>query len=339
MASYRKRGTTWRAEIRRRGHQPISATFDTKAAAVAWAAQREGEIMAGRRGQIIPRTVRQGLERYRDHVAPTHRGARWETVRIGKFLGTPDKRRPDEVKAPSIPFIDRLMNEVRTDDIAAWRDRLLTTLATASARREYGLMRSVFAVAVSEWRWLHDSPFTGVKPPAEGKARTRRVADEEIDRILLALNYERGTRPGTSSQFIAAACIMAVETAMRQGELLTLDHESLRGRIVHLDKTKNGDERDVPLSTRALALLDLLPSEGRAFPVAAATFDTLFRRARIRAGLDDVHFHDLRREATTRMAAKVDAMTLAKITGHRDLKVLLRTYYAPRMEDVASLLD
>lgn len=75
------------------------------------------------------------------------------------------------------------------------------------------------------------------------------------------------------------------------------------------------------------------------FPVDSRTFDTLFRRARARAGLLDLHFHDLRREATTRLAARVDVLTLAKITGHRDLKLLMRTYYAPSMTDVAALLD
>ena len=57
------------------------------------------------------------------------------------------------------------------------------------------------------------------------------------------------------------------------------------------------------------------------------------------AGLDeaDLHFHDSRREALSRLAKKVDVMTLAKISGHRDIKILLNTYYAPSVEDVVGV--
>lgn len=323
MPSYRKRGKTWRAEIVV-GDVRESATFPDRARAVAWATKTEGELRAQARGEIIVRSVRQALERYARDVSPTHRGARWERVRLAKLART-------------LPFRNRKMPDVGKADVAAWRDAMLETLATSSARREFGLLRAVFAVAASEWQWLHRSPFEGVKPPAEGKARSQRVPDAEIASVVAALGYEPGTRPETASQFIAAAVLLAVETAMRKGEILTLDQESRRRRVLHLDRTKNGDERDVPLSSRAAALLELLPAEGDLFPVASGTFDTLFRQARDRAGLS-FHFHDLRREATTRLAAKLDVLTLAKMTGHRDVKILLRTYYAPSMNDVADRL-
>jgi integrase len=302
-----------------------SNTFDTKASAVAWATQRESEILSGKRGQIVARTVRQALERYAEHVSPKHKGARWEKVRLAKL-------------AREVPFAGRWLAAVRREDIAAWRDSM--TLAPASCRREYGLLRAVFAVAVHEWGWIHASPFTGLSPPPEGKPRSQRVSDDELDRLLLALNYERGDVPATASQHIAVACLLALETAMRQGELLSLTRASVNapGRFVRLVDTKNGEARAVPLSKAALALLELLPGDPL-IPVAAATFDTLFRRARRRAGLDATHFHDLRREATTRLAGKLDVLTLAKVTGHRDVKVLLKTYYAPDISDVAALLD
>jgi integrase len=325
VAAYRKRGRTWRAEVKTGGVRE-SNTFDTKASAVAWATQRESEILAGKRGQIVARTVRQAMERYAEHVSPKHKGERWEKVRLTKLART-------------VPFAGRWLTEVSRADVAEWRDGM--TLAPASARREYGLLRAVFAVAVREWHWLHESPFDHVSPPPEGKPRTRRVSDDELDRLLLALNYERGNRPETASQFIACASLLALETAMRQGEILSLTRADVNApaRFLRLTKTKNGDDRDVPLSRAALALLDLLPDDGSLFLVAARTFDTLFRRARGRAGLADLHFHDLRREATTRLARKLDVLTLAKMTGHRDPKVLLRTYYAPDATDVASRLD
>jgi integrase len=194
----------------------------------------------------------------------------------------------------------------------------------------------VFAVARDEWGWLRESPFDKLSPPPAGRPRTRRVSDDELGRICLALNYEGG-QPETASQFIALAALLSLETAMRQGEILSLTPADvhLDRRVVRLHDTKNGESREVPLSKAAIAILQITPE----FPVAAPTFDTLFRRARRRAGLDDLHFHDIRREATTRLAAKLDPLTLAKVTGHRDVKILLATYYAPSMTDVASRLD
>lgn len=323
MATFEKRGDSWQARVCVKRHRE-SATFPDLARARAWAAQVEGELRAQARGEIIIRSVRQALDRYADHVSPTHRGERWERIRLAKLGRT-------------LPFRNRKMPEVSTPDVVAWRDSLLATLATSSARREFGLLRAVFALAVSEWGWLRRSPFEGVKPPAEGRARSQRVSDAEIDIMCTALGYAAGTKPETASHLIACALLLAVETAMRQGEILSLDQESRRGRVLHLDKTKNGDERDVPLSTRAVALLELLPTEGRLFPIASGTCDTLFRRARDASGLN-FHFHDLRREATTRLAAKLDVMTLAKVTGHRDVRTLMRVYYSPDMSAVADRL-
>ena len=325
MATYEKRGDTWRAQICV-GRVRQSATFPDKQRARAWATKIEGELRAQLRGEIIARSVRQALERYGEHVSPLHEGCRWEQIRLAKLART-------------LPFRNRKMQDVTRDDVARWRDAMLETLKESSARREYGLLRAVFAIALDEWQWVRRSPFEGVKPPPEGKARTQRVGDDEIALVLTALGYEAGMRPATASQYIGAAVLLAVETAMRQGEILTLDDESRTGpRVLHLDKTKNGDERDIPLSTRAVAVIQTLPDTGRMLPVSSGTCDALFRRARDGAGLD-FHFHDLRREATTRMAKRLDVMQLAKVTGHRDLKTLMRTYYAPDVSGFADLLD
>ncbi|WP_420911992.1 tyrosine-type recombinase/integrase [Muribacter muris] len=73
------------------------------------------------------------------------------------------------------------------------------------------------------------------------------------------------------------------------------------------------------------------------FQIKSTTHDTVFRKMKDLAGLgnEDLHFHDSRREALSRLAKKVDVMTLAKISGHRDIKILLNTYYAPDMADIA----
>jgi len=113
--------------------------------------------------------------------------------------------------------------------------------------------------------------------------------------------------------------------------------------------TKNGSSRDVPLSPRALETLrdQVKTSEVYVFPLSPNAFKLAFHRGLKRARryhlqtkqpdprmFVDLRFHDLRHEATSRLAETFQAHELAKITGHRDLRMLLR-YYHPKAEDLA----
>lgn len=342
MATFRKRGRTWRAEVYLAGVRD-SATRPTKAEAAAWAREREAEILAGRRGQIVARSVRQALSRYAREVSPTHRGARWEQIRLAKLART-------------LPFVDRQLVDITTDDIGRWRDAAIAgelkdrdgdevidrpALAPPSVRREMVLLRQVLEVATSEWGWLRTNPMTGIRWPSAGRPRERRVSDAEVDRLLLALDYERGSAPARPSHSVAIAVLLALETAMRAGELcgLAAGDVDLSRRAAVLPITKNGSRRQVPLSGAAVALFELLPTgPGPVIGLTAASLDVLFRRARDRAGLIDLHFHDLRHEACTRLARKLDILDLARMIGHRDLQSL-QIYYNATPEEIAARLD
>jgi integrase len=318
MATFIRRGKTWRAQLSCRGVRD-SATFDTKAQAIAWAADRESEIRAGALGKIIPYPVRKALTRYADEVSPSKKGVRWEKVRLKKF-------------AESLPFVDRLLPNVTGVDIAEWRDASLKTttkrgtlLAPSSVRREMVLLRSVFEIARKEWGWLAKNPMVDISMPAHGRPRDRRVSDDELDRILLALDYEAGTIAETTSQRVAVAFLWALETAMRAGEIVGLrpNYINVEGRYAQLPRSKNGDARKVPLSTAAVALLDCLPSsEATLFDLTSASIDALFRKATKRAEIVDLHWHDSRHEAITRLAGKLEILELARMVGTRDLKTL-----------------
>lgn len=340
MATFRKRAAgRWRVEIKLAGVRE-SATRATKAEAAAWARQREADILAHRQGRIVARSVRQALSRYASEVSPTHRGARWEQLRLAKL-------------SRSLPFIDRPLAEIRTADVAEWRDAAIAgtltdraedgeasprpALAPASVRREMVLLRSVFEQARKEWGWLRDNPMAGIRWPSAGRPRQRRLPGHDLERLLLALDYSVGAAPTRPPHWVAVAVLLAVETAMRAGELcgLTWPAVDLAARVATLPRTKNGDAREVPLSSAAVALLDGLPRDGpRVLQVSAKSLDVLFRRARDRAGILDLHFHDTRAEALTRLAAKVDVLTLARIAGHRDLKSL-SVYYRESAADIA----
>jgi integrase len=130
--------------------------------------------------------------------------------------------------------------------------------------------------------------------------------------------------------------ILALETAMRRGELLSLRWENIdySKRTAFLQLTKNGDSRTVPLSTRAIKTLQALPIsiDGRVLPINFAALETNFKRARERAKLENLRIHDLRHTAVTRLAERLpNLIELSAVT-------MLKRYYHPRAEDIARKL-
>ena len=143
---------------------------------------------------------------------------------------------------------------------------------------------------------------------------------------------------------VGSALLFAIETAMRVGEIVdvTWDQVDLDRRAVHIPKTKNGSPRDVPLSSEAIRIITQLKpitKDSTVFDLRTDQVDALFRKAKARALIEGLHFHDSRREALTRLAKIFGVMELAKISGHRDLRILQTVYYAPSVEDLASKLD
>lgn len=329
MATITQRGGKWRVQVRLRGVSR-SATFERHADAKAWAARMETLILDGVQGNADRNTYfGDVLKRYLNTVTPSKRGARSEAYRIGRALNT--------------PLADVRLDELRPQHFADWRDARLGEVSETSVNRELTTLSAVCTHAMKEWGLLRDNPVQKISKPKKAKERTRRPSADEIERICEALLYNPAKPPELAVQRVALAFLFAVETAMRAGEICSLKWADIdfARRLAHLPITKNGDSRDVPLSRRALEIIRQLEGidADSVFALSASTLDVLFRRARDNCGITDLHFHDSRREALTRMAKKVPVETLAKISGHRDLRILLNVYYNPDMAEVADLLD
>ncbi|MBC8721431.1 site-specific integrase [Paraburkholderia sp. 31.1] len=345
MASILKRGNYWRAFIRRRGYPTQTRTFDTKALAEAWARCIESDMD---RGTFVDRTEAERntlddlLKRYANEVSPHKKSGAGEIERIKKL-------REDLISQYKITALSSKV-------IADYRDRRLAgdakrkAVTGSTVNRELTLIGHVLNVARKEWDVHIDvNPVSLIRRPRENRSRTRRLSHDEEKRLLAELaasprdengRFERG---GSRNDWVRPIVIIAVETAMRRSEILSLRWSDvfLEDRYVRLHDTKNGESRDVPLSSRAVATLSALPRHitGRVFPISADSLKKVFLRACERAQLDDLHFHDLRREACTRLADRVDSvLELAAITGHRTLNVLHRVYYKPRATDLARKL-
>src|SRR3546814_7363345 len=124
------------------------------------------------------------------------------------------------------------------------------------------LMRSVLEVARRDWKWIRVNPMTDVRWPKCPKGRARRIEVETVQALAEAFGVWDKLRADTATQRTGLAFLFALETAMRSGEILALTWPNihLAEQFVHLSKTKNGDERDVPLSKRAVEILNVLPT-------------------------------------------------------------------------------
>ena len=324
MASIRKVGKRYKVEVRVKGVSKAKR-FDTKAEAQRWALEMEARL-GKHKGVLLGHTLREAMQRYDEEVSPSRKGWRWEQVRLNKL-----KR--DRLA-------DIAVEDITRDDLQEWIAR--QTISPASINRELNLLSAVFRECRTTWKWMSHNPFIDLRRPPSVAPRDRLITDAERARILEALEYREGAPVVTARQQIAVAFLLAIETAMRQGEIwgLVWERVYLERRFVSLLETKNGMKRDVPLSARAAELLQMLEpkTSGKLFFVSQASAGTLFRRAVQMAGIENLTFHDTRHTAITRLARKLDMLDLARMVGHRDPRSLM-IYYNATAEDIARRLD
>lgn len=328
MASCRKVGKSWKFEVRKSNPAFYStATFPTKQEGTIWATQIEAEWYAEKRGKVPNKPYRDLLDRYAADVSVKKAGARWELLRCA-LIGRD-------------PLGDVLLPTLDATHFVAWRDRRLKQVSAATVRREWTLLNHANNVAVKEWRWLKVNPLPDVERPPPAEDRDRRITKKEIELLLVAFGWD--DEPVNKSQRVCASFQFAIETGMRTSEICALTWPRVFEHHLHLPKSKNGKKRDVPLFASALKILAKLPRVERepeeidyVFNLKPSQVDSLFRKARDLTPIEDLHFHDTRHEAITRLATvrKMGILDLARMVGITNLKQLM-TYYNRSAEDVA----
>lgn len=331
MASFTRQGDGWRAHVYVKG-QRDTKVFRTQREAKAWASAREIELREQNEKKPSQlHTVSQMLQRYGEEISPGKRGERAEQLRLAAFAR-------DFHELASLTLA-----EFKTPQLAQWRDARLKKVSTAAVNRDINLLRNAFSIARQEWHWMEHNPFEGFRLPPESAPRTRRVSWKEVRQIVRWLGYRTGHAPQTKSQEVAVAFLVALRSAMRAGEILslgkkTLDLQKRVATVSHKMEYLTGRPRQVPLTRQAVRLLKQIADRERCFTLTSDSLDALFRKAKRALKIVDLHFHDSRAEALTRLSRKVDVMTLAKISGHKDLRLLQEVYYRESSEDIAARL-
>lgn len=323
MASIRKRGDRWQVRVIRKGYPPEVKSFETRMGAEQWARSIESEMD---RGVYVSRSPAEQisfseiLDLYMKEVSPTHKGYLTEVSKL---------------KAVQRLRIGQMMlANVTPKVMAEYRDHRLKTCKANTVIRDLAALSSVFNHCIKEWRYAIINPVMAIRKPVMPPGRNRVLDTEEEVRLLEAMRPIRNR-----NIYMRPLVIVALETAMRRGELLGLEWRNvdLIKRTAFLPDTKNGTSRTVPLSERAINELSVLPRSigGLVFPIKWPAMEYCFQRAIKRAGIANLHFHDLRHSATTRLSEKLpNLIELAAVTGHKNVQMLAR-YYHPKAEDLA----
>lgn len=310
MSSIQKRGTSWVAEVcvdRKRK----SKSFALKRDAVEWAREQEEH------GVIVGKTLRQAIERYRP-IAEAHKGSQPEISRLNQL----DK------STLAVVSLDMLTPA----KIAEYRDKRLKEVGPSSVRRELIILSALLKVARDEWGWIRSIPTESVTKPTIPPSRRRGVSDDEVKKVTEQLLKAR------IGKQVADMFALSIETGMRLGEICGIKWDDVADKSVTLPETKNGDRRNVPLSHKAREIIsgrEGIDNES-VFTLSSSVASKTFQRARDKC-VPDLHFHDARSEAITRLSKKLDVMQLARTIGHRDLASLM-IYYSESADSLADKL-
>lgn len=316
MATIRKRKQKYEVQIRRKGFAPISRSFHKHSDAEEWA--RFMETQADRGALPTPlkvldqHKVKDLLVRYRDEISIKKRSYYSEKHALNFLIRQ--------------PFANLSLAEVTAAKICDYRDARLKDVKPGTVRRDLALLKHTFDMAEREWNIpIRENPLNKIAKIKPQAGRSRRLSDEEFKALQDALAL-------TKNPYVMPIIRFALATGMRRGEILQMNWKDVdfNDKTLHIPVTKNGHARTIPLSSHALAVLHEQPKrKGRkhklVFPLTGNGFQQAWERLRDRAGLKDLHFHDLRHEAITRFVERgLSVQEVALISGHRDYRMLFR---------------
>lgn len=303
MASIRKLPSgKWNVRVTRLGFPTQTKSFTERKDADKWARTIESEMDRGFfvcRSEAESTTLGAALERYKREVTPHKKGAHQEAKRIKLWLQT--------------DLAKRSLASLKGSDFAAYRDKRLSEVASNTVRLELAIVSHLFTIAQQEWGIPVTNPVQAIRKPKGSKPRTRRLEGDEGQRLMAAVGHTE----------LRLLITLALETGMRQGELVSLTWQEidLQQSVIKKQDSKNGEPRTIPLTSKAKAAL---PERGigrlfRCFP------RFVWEKALKEAGLPDFHFHDLRHEAVSRLFERgLNPMEVASVSGHKTMQMLKR---------------
>ena len=329
--------TTYRVKVRMKGITE-TATFSRKGDANAWATSQEEAIRTGayfQNAEARRHTLAGVIDLYlasatfaalKDQHSLRTRISWWKE-KSGAL--TMDKVTPAVVVAGR-DSLSRTINP-RTD----------APITSGTVNRYIDALGSVMTFAQKERHIITVNPCHAVKRQSENPGRDRFLSPDEIRNLLAECRKD-------PAAFLYPLVVLAIYTGGRQGELLNLQWEDvdLRRRQVTFMNTKNGTNRTVALASPAYETLKILPHHLKSRLVFPSTthsnkhvaIQKPWERARKKAGLEDVRFHDLRHTTASHLAMSGASLhDIATVLGHKTLAMVQRYSHLTEAHTAAAM--
>ena len=316
MASIRSRNGRYQVQVRRADLGSRSRTFVLKQDAERWARKMEAQFDQGELQQLRTKDVvlHDLIDRYRREITPAKKGRDQEGVWLARLMRD--------------PIASLTVQKLTAHELALFRDRRIKD-GIRTCQYDLVLIRHILEIARKEWNFgLVVNPVDPIRKPTGLNPRNRRLEPHE-EALLL------GGCSKSSVTYLKPIITLALETAMRRGEIFAIKWENINEslRTLRIPVTKNGHPRVIPLSSKALTTLLGTPRgiSERVYEVSPNAFRLAWDRLR-----KYLHFHDLRHEAISRFFEMgLSIPEVALISDHRDPRMLFR-YTHLRAEDVAN---
>lgn len=341
MATFIKRGKSWQAQVRRKGAKPISKSFRTKAMAQDWARKIEDEMVRGVHidtREASKMTVGDLLDWYMAEIVPLNKSQAFHLTNCRTIKADDISRLTLDLLSPSdvLEYVKRRRSTIT---------RLGRPVETSTVRKEVNtLAKALTSVVTLRGIRLHSNPVNEARqilgatkvltPPSP---RRRRLEGDEEGRLLNAMARTKEAK---------FAVLVALASGLRLSEIIRIRREQIIRRnglpFLDLPDTKTGRGYEIPLAPVAAEILEALPVsvDGRLFRNRPDSISQAFARATRRAGIADLRFHDLRREALTRLFERgYTVPEVMAISHHEDPATLLKVYTAVENAKVAKKLS
>jgi integrase len=310
MATIRRRNKKWQVQVRRLHYGSLSQTFTHKKDALQWAREKEVELQKRSlklQSGKFP-LLKNLIEKYIKTISINKKGYNFEKYCFNNILRS---------KVSDLPI-----NFITTQHLSEYRDERLKRVKYSTFVRELNLIRHLFTVAIKEWGFAISNPCKMIIKQNGIYKRERRLTNTEYNFLV------KGNYPQVKLRMIIE---LALETAMRRGEILNIKPEHIKGQTLLIPETKNNHSRTIPLTKRALYILE---NTELPFSMSANAVRLAWERLKKKGGVNNLHFHDLRHEAISKLFEKcLSIPEVALISGHKDIRMLFR-YTHLKAEDI-----
>ena len=300
MSTIRKRNNKYQVQVRTQGQQ-ISKTFTQLKDAKKWSMFYESKINLGVDLEVLDKnlTLKYLINRYLLEITPTKKGFIQERVRLLRLLKE--------------PITNNKIYLLKTKDFVKFKGVRIKD-GNRTCAYDLVLLHHIYNTAIKQWCYpITHNPLSNIQKPKCNPPRERRLSDNELKYIL---NHK------FKNNNMEHVIELALETGMRRGEILSITKDDVKDNHIYLADTKNGSPRKIPLTNKVKQIIDksVLP-----YSISSNAVRLSWYRMTKRAGIVDLHFHDLRHEAISRFFEKgLSIPEVSLISGHKDVRQLMR---------------